>query len=189
MSEPYYDRALQLANQIYHRCDRSTGIPILWSANDNGFSDPCDALHRLEVMEPHVTRPGEEWQPGQPFFEVNVLAYRFREAWEPGSSLSMVRHPGEPSYKDLLRALCNHAWFEGLALRDLKIDIGVGQVETEFIVELLEKQLGSWVPETGFVVGPDSSVWQVISNDYWASRMKCATELGSERALFPDIES
>jgi|SRR5215217_366250 len=185
MSDLYYDRALQLAHQMYYRCERSTGIPILWSANENGFSDPCDALRRLGVMEPYATRPTTEWTPGRTFFEIGVLAYAFRPGWEPGKPLHLVRHSGEPSYKDLLRALCNEAWFEGLTLRDLRIDLGVGKVETEFIIELLEKRLGSWARASGFTVGPDGSAWEAISNDYWRSRMTCASELGRESALFP----
>lgn len=187
----YHERALQLAKAMFAHCSynpNGEGIRVLHPANENGFSDPCDALVRLGVMKPHITRNRHQaWQPGKEFFEINVLAYEIARDWTPEHPLNLMRHPGDPSYRDLLRALCQQGCFHGLSFRELGIDRQVGQMETEFIDDLVERGLGIWSAETGFVFDPEGRSWNTVSDDYWRSRLDLANELGSEEALFPSI--
>lgn len=187
----YHDRALQLAKAMFAHCSYNLygeGIRVLHPANENGFDDPCDALARLGVMKPHVTRDRHTvWQPGERFFEIVVLAYEIARDWTPEHPLNLMRHPGEPSYCDLLRALCQQGWFHNLSFRELGIDRQVGQMETDFIDDLVERGLGTWSAETGFVFDPDGPGWHTVTDDYWRSRLDLANELGSEEALFPSM--
>lgn len=181
----YQGRALQLANRIYGHCSRTAGEPpVLHSANDNGFADPCDALARLGVAEPFLQRDRyRPWQPGDKHYETHVLAYSVLHRDDRDPPFTITRHMGEPSYKDLLRVLCQQAWFHAEKLRNLKIDSEFGDEERQFVDELIERGLGVWTADAGFEFHPHG--WQAVSDDYWTARNLFATELGSEAALFP----
>jgi hypothetical protein len=187
----YYNRALQLAEAMRAHCGRSSsGELVLHSANENGFSDPCDALARLGVMMPYSVRESRRvWKPGDRFLEVSVLAYKIKHDWSPENPLNLQRHPGEPSYHDLLRALCQQGWFHGISFRELGIDYQAGRLESDFIDDLVARGVGSWSIDTGFEIDTDRSRcgWEEISEDYSRSWLNLANTLGSEEALFPPI--
>jgi hypothetical protein len=187
----YYNRALQLADAMRAHCGRSSnGELVLHPANENGFSDPCDALARLGVMKPYSVRePRRIWKPGDRFREISVLAYEIHYDWSPDHPLNLQRHPGEPSYYDLLRALCQQGWFHGISFRELGIDYQTGRLESDFIDDLVARGFGSWSIDTGFVFDKDrpGCGWEAVSQDYHSSWLNLANKLGSEEALFPPV--
>ncbi|MEO7689754.1 MAG: hypothetical protein ABIS51_10755 [Sphingomonas sp.] len=186
----YHERAVQLAVQLRWRCsvDPSSEFPVFWVSNENGWTGPCDALCRLGVMERYRILPGKPWRPEDRIYANHVLAHRFATHWQPGEPLHLYRHSGEPSYTDLLRSLCNHAWFENLGLREIGIDrVGDDSPETAFIDDLVDRKLGSWSADRGFQFDGDigDEGYTCIDSDYWRDRMALARQLGSEEDLFP----
>jgi hypothetical protein len=182
--DAYHRRVMELVMRMMQQPDPIAGVPIVSSANENNIFDPCDALRRLGIMEPFATTPKRSWQPRSEC-EVEVLEYAFRPSWAMGGPGRIFRHPGEPTYTDLLRVLCNDAWFLGSSLRSMRIDPSVGPAEKKFIDDLVARGFGSWSDENGIVLNRDSGGWNEISNDYWNARLELATKLGSEAALFP----
>lgn len=184
----YEARVTQLAEQIIRRCSRDEELPTFHSANENGWTCPCDALSRLGVMTGYTWRTDGErqWQPGDSHFHVQLLSYRFNTWWRPGDPLIVHRHAGEPGYTDLLRALCNEVWFENLTLRQIGIDrTGENSPETVFIGDLEARGFGSWSAEHGFIFNASQQGFEQIQNDYFSGWITLATRLEGEDAMYP----
>jgi len=178
----YHARAVQLARQLQPFCRAwpSSEFPVFHPSNENGWAGACDALARLGVMEKYPDAHGP------------VVAHRFTTHWMPGEPLRLHRHPGEPSYTDLLRSLCNFAAFENLDLRAIGIDrFKDGSSEAEFIEDLATRNLGSWSANTGFQFNDDQGRdgYVMIDSDYWDARKALAVALGSFDALYPPSDA
>jgi hypothetical protein len=108
-------------------------------------------------------------------------SHKFRVEWDPAMPLPMLRHPGEPSLKELGLGLdfCL-VWYGGMV--HLHESQKFGWIRNSLVQAAVS--LGRGLLIDGVYV-PEDERGEDMIEDYWHSRKELADRLGGESYLYP----
>lgn len=197
----YETLAQAIAFLVFCDCtDHGNGVPEFEHFAENDLQEPPDILSRLGVM---TDKSGRRH------------CHSFNSGWTPNKQLGLIRHQGEPTYFDLVLALCFIIDWRALAYKNARLskefDPTLATDEFYSLVTKLKNTeehemfhayafingcallealgLGSWTENAGFKVvydlSEDSSIR--VMDIYRVSRQNLAQKLGGMSELYPAV--